>query len=44
MTIAFNVLLALRGRANFWFWFVAGNAGLFWGLRKLTIDAGRILF
>src|SRR5262249_34080392 len=34
MTIAFNVLLALRGRPHFWIWFIAGNAGLFWGLRK----------
>jgi hypothetical protein len=42
MTIAFNVLLAMRRPAPFWYWFVAGNAGLFWGLRKLTIELGLI--
>lgn len=40
MTIAFNVLLAVQRPAHFWPWFVAGNAGLLWGLRKLTIDLG----
>ena len=38
MTIAFNVLLAKQLPPRFWIWFVAGNAGLLWGLRKLTID------
>ena len=40
MTIAFNVLLARRQPVSFWFWYSAGNAGLLWGLRKLTIDLG----
>ena len=38
MTIAFNVLLATNPTPQFWIWFIAGNAGLLWGLRKLTID------
>ncbi len=42
MTVAFNVLLALHRPARFWLWFVAGNLGLLWGLRKLTIDLGLI--
>ncbi len=42
MTVAFNVLLALQRPARFWLWFVAGNLGLLWGLRKLTIDLGLI--
>ena len=40
MTIAFNVLLATQRPVHFWLWFVLGNAGLGWGLRKLTIDLG----
>jgi hypothetical protein len=42
MTIAFNVLLATQRPARFWLWFVAGNIGLLWGLRKLTIDLGLV--
>jgi hypothetical protein len=42
MTIAFNVLLAIQRPARFWLWFVAGNVGLLWGLRKLTIDLGLV--
>ena len=42
MTVAFNVLLGLHRPKTFWFWFVAGNIGLLWGLRKLTIDLGLI--
>jgi hypothetical protein len=40
MTVAFNVLLATKRPAHFWIWFAAGNLGLLWGLRKLTIDLG----
>ena len=42
MTIAFNILLAMRRPDHFWYWFVAGNVGLLWGLRKLTIALGLI--
>ena len=42
MTVAFNVLLALQRPRYFWLWFSAGNFGLLWGLRKLTIDLGLI--
>ena len=37
-----NVLLALQRPPRFWLWFVAGNVGLLWGLRQLTIDLGLI--
>lgn len=42
MTIAFNVLLGTQRPAQFWPWYVTGNIGLLWGLRKLTIDLGLI--
>lgn len=38
MTLAFNVLLARQRPSHFWIWFIAGNVGLLWGLRKLTSD------
>jgi len=40
LTIAFNVLLAQEPPKHFWACFFAGNCGLLWGLRKLTLLLG----